>query len=83
MSDSSNTRPLQDSRTVRGMNHLTADEASRLAVTAVAADLEHWARTVAAHGQIDLDDLIGVLDVLRADSVPQHSAPSYATFAAN
>ena len=65
------------------MNHLTADEASRLAVTAVAADLEYWACNVAAHGKIDLDDLIYVLDVLRADSVPQHAAPTYATFAAS
>ena len=65
------------------MTDLTADEASRLAVTAVAADLEYWARGVVAHGKIELDDLISVLDVLRADSVPRHAAPTYATFAAN
>ncbi len=65
------------------MNHLTVDEASRLAVTAVAADLEYWARGVADHGRIDLDDLIGVLDVIRADSVPQDSAPDLAAVAAN
>ena len=38
------------------------DEASRLAVTATAADLEDWARSVAVHGQVDLADLVGVLD---------------------
>jgi hypothetical protein len=65
------------------MNQMTAEEASRLAVTAVAADLEYWAHSVSDQGQIDLDDLIGVLDVLRAGSVPQHPAPSYASFAAN
>jgi hypothetical protein len=65
------------------MNELTVDEASRLAVTAVAADLEYWARDVADHGQIGLDDLIGVLDVVRAESAPQPSAPTYATSAAN
>ena len=54
---------------------LSVDEASRLAVTATAADLEDWARSVAVHGQVSLDDLVDVLDVLRADSVPQHSSP--------
>jgi len=56
---------------------LSVDEASRLAVTATAADLEYWARSVAVHGQVDLDDLVAVLEVLRADSVPQHSAPEH------
>jgi hypothetical protein len=65
------------------MTDLTADEASRLAVTAVTADLEYWAHSVVAHGKIELDDLISVLEVLRADSVPRHAAPMYATFAAN
>ena len=65
------------------MSDLTVDEAIRLAVTAAAADLEYWARSVAHLGQVDLEELIGVLDVVRADSVPQHSARSYATAAAN
>jgi hypothetical protein len=52
------------------MDPLTVDEASRLAVTAVAADLEYWARSVADRGRIELDDLIGVLEVVRAGSVP-------------
>ena len=52
------------------------DEASRLAVTATAADLEDWARSVADHGQVDLHDLVHVLNILRADSVPQHSSPA-------
>jgi len=55
---------------------LSADEASRLAVTATVADLEYWARTVAVHGQIDLDDLVGSLDALRTASAPQRPAPA-------
>jgi hypothetical protein len=55
---------------------LSVDEASRLAVTATAADLEHWARSAAVHGQVDVDDLIGCLDALRAASVPEHAAPA-------
>jgi hypothetical protein len=63
---------------------LSVDEASRLAVTAVAADLEYWARSVAAQGQVDLQDLISFLGVLRAASTPQHSVPStIPTFALN
>jgi hypothetical protein len=49
---------------------LTADEASRLAVTATAADLEDWARDAAFEGRVELDALIDVLAVLRADSIP-------------
>jgi hypothetical protein len=62
---------------------LSVDEASRLAVTATAADLEHWACTVAVDGQIELDDLVGALDVLRAGSLPQQATPpAFATVAA-
>jgi hypothetical protein len=53
---------------------LSVEEASRLAVSATAADLEYWARSAAVHGQIDLADLVGVLDVFRADNDAQHSA---------
>ncbi|HEX3930112.1 MAG TPA: hypothetical protein VHW64_05380 [Nocardioides sp.] len=62
------------------MNHhhnhhdLSLEDASRLAVTATAADLEHWACSVAAHGQVALDDLLAVLDLLRDASTPQHTA---------
>ena len=55
---------------------LSVDEASRLAVTATAADLQDWALGVAVRGQVGLDDLLKVLDVLRADSVPQPSDAS-------
>jgi hypothetical protein len=58
---------------------LSVDEASRLAVTATAADLEYWARSVAVHGKVDLHDLVGVLDALFAASAPQHSAASVLT----
>jgi hypothetical protein len=54
---------------------LSVEEASRLSVTATAADLEDWARSSAVHGRVDVADLLAVLDVLRADSVPQHAAP--------
>jgi hypothetical protein len=63
--------------------HLDVDEASRLAVTATAVDLEHWARSAAVHGQVGLQDLVGVLDALRAASVPQHSASAFPTLAAS
>jgi hypothetical protein len=56
--------------------HLSAEEASRLAVTATCADLEFWARGVAVRGQVDLDDLIGFIEALREVSVPQYLVPA-------
>lgn len=53
---------------------LAVEEAGRLAVTAAAADLEFWARDVAVHDQIGLDDLLDVLGELRAASMPLHPA---------
>jgi hypothetical protein len=50
---------------------LTADQASRLAVTAVTEDLEYWASTASVDGRVDLNDLIQVLDVVRQASTPQ------------
>jgi hypothetical protein len=55
---------------------LSVDEASRLAVTATAADLQDWALSVAVGGQVSLVDLVDVLSVLREHSVPQYSAAS-------
>ncbi|MDX6359292.1 MAG: hypothetical protein QOH37_2346 [Nocardioidaceae bacterium] len=52
--------------------HLSVEEASRLAVTATVADLEDWARSVAIQGHVELDELVGVLGVLRSASVPGH-----------
>jgi hypothetical protein len=49
---------------------LTVEEASRLAVTALAADLEYWARTVAVDGRVGLNDLTRALDTVRETSVP-------------
>ncbi|RZT25043.1 hypothetical protein EV589_0769 [Mycobacterium sp. BK558] len=40
--------------------------AGRLAVLALADDLEYWARTVATDGSIGIDDLTRVLDLVRA-----------------
>jgi hypothetical protein len=51
-------------------HNLGAEEASRLAVTATVADLEHWGRSAAVNGQIGLADLVRVLDVLRSASQP-------------
>ena len=60
---------------------LRVDEASRLAVTAT--DLEHWAHSVTVRGRVNLEDLVDILDVLRAASVPQHSAtPTFPALAA-
>jgi hypothetical protein len=53
---------------------LSVEEASRLAVTATVADLEDWGHSVAVHGQIELEDLVGVLDVLRSASLPHQQA---------
>ena len=53
--------------------HLTVEEASRLAVTATAADLEDWARDAAVHGRVELSALVDTLDILRAASNPQPS----------
>ena len=63
--------------------NLTVDEASRLAATATAADVEDWARNAAVHGQVNLDDLVEILDVLRAASLPQLTAATFPTLAAS
>jgi hypothetical protein len=55
------------------MQHLIVEEASRLAVTATAADLENWARGAAVHGRVELSDLVDVLDILRAASTLQQA----------
>jgi hypothetical protein len=52
-------------------DELTAEQASRLAVTAVAADLEYWARTASVQGRVGLNDLIRALDMVRLDSTPE------------
>jgi hypothetical protein len=64
--------------------HLHAEEASRLAVTATVADLEHWSRSVAVHGRLDLDDLLGVLEIVRSASLPRHqSSPTLTSLSAS
>lgn len=63
---------------------LSAEEASRLAVTAAVADLEDWSRNVAVHGNVDLDDLLGVLEILRSASAPQdQSSPTLSSASAS
>jgi hypothetical protein len=49
---------------------LKAEEASRMAVTAMAADLEYWARASSGDGHVGVNDLVRVLDTLREASVP-------------
>jgi hypothetical protein len=51
-------------------DELTHEYASRLAITAVAADLEYWARDAAVEGHVGLNDLIQVLDVIRLATGP-------------
>jgi hypothetical protein len=51
---------------------LSVEQASCLAVTAVTADLEYWARTAASgDGRLGLNDLVRVLDVIRIESTPE------------
>lgn len=52
-------------------HELTAEHASRLAVTAVTADLEYWARTASIDGRVGLNDLVRTLDVIRRASTPE------------
>jgi antirestriction protein ArdC len=65
-------RPLDDESAseVWASEELTAEEASRLAVTALAADLEFWARAVSVDGWVGVNDLIHTLDMAREASVP-------------
>jgi hypothetical protein len=54
-------------------NHdeLNPELASRLAVTAVTADLEYWARAVSVEGRVGLNDLVRTLDVIRRAGLPE------------
>jgi hypothetical protein len=62
------TSPTADSSTSSEAD-LTAEEASRMAVTAVTSDLEYWARSASVDGRVGLNDLTRVLDVIRQSSV--------------
>lgn len=57
-----------DSRAIH--QGITAEQASRMAVTALASDIEYWARESARDGQVSVDDLTRVLDVVREASRP-------------
>jgi hypothetical protein len=65
--EQSDERPFGDDLTAE---ELTAEEASRLAVTALAADLEFWARAVSVDGWVGVNDLIRTLDLVREAGVP-------------
>jgi len=56
---------------------LTQEYASRLAVTAVAADLEYWARNASVEGRVGLNDLIQILDVIRLATGPDLTDATY------
>ena len=66
-------------------HELTAEQASRMAVTAVTADLEYWTRCVCVDGRVGLNDLTRILDVIREASAPEpdrsavnnHREPEY------
>jgi hypothetical protein len=51
-------------------SQLTPEEASRLAVIAVAADLEYWARAASVDGYVGLNDLTHALDLIRCAGAP-------------
>jgi hypothetical protein len=50
---------------------LTPEQAGRMAATAVAADLEYWARAASVDGRVGLNDLTRALDLIRESSIPQ------------
>jgi hypothetical protein len=53
-------------------DELTVEQASRLAVIAVTADLEYWARTASSgDGRVGLNELVRILDVIRLDTTPE------------
>jgi hypothetical protein len=54
---------------------LTPEQASRMSVTAVTADLEYWARGASVDGRVGLNDLTRALDVIRQASVPESPRP--------
>jgi hypothetical protein len=52
-------------------HELTAEQASRMAVTAVTTDLEYWARCASVDGRVGLNELTRTLDVIREASAPE------------
>jgi hypothetical protein len=50
---------------------LTPEQASRVAATAVVADLESWARSASVDGRVGLNDLTRALDMIRDASIPE------------
>jgi hypothetical protein len=62
--------PATPSNGPDGRQQLIAEQASRMAATAVTADLEYWARIVSVDGWVGLNDLVRVLDMIREDSMP-------------
>jgi hypothetical protein len=52
-------------------HELTPEQASRLAVTALAADLAHWARASSVDGHVAVDDLTRALDAIRQTTFHQ------------
>jgi hypothetical protein len=52
-------------------HELTAEQASRIAVTAVTTDLDYWARCASVDGRVGLNELTRILGVIREASAPE------------
>ena len=57
--------------TIDAHHELTPEQASRLAVQALAADIEYWAHATSVDGRVAVDDLIRTLDIVRQTAIPQ------------
>ena len=55
---------------MNGIDELTPEQASRLAITALVTDLQAWAWTASVDGAVELADLTRALDIFREASVP-------------
>jgi len=64
----------RDQATARdARRELTPEQASRMTVTAIIADLEYWAHTTAVDGHVGLNDLTRTLDLIRRACIPEAS----------
>jgi hypothetical protein len=52
-------------------HELAPEQASVLAVTALAADLAYWAHTASVDGRVAVDDLARALDAIRQTAIHQ------------
>ena len=52
-------------------HELTPEQASRLAVTALAADIAYWAYATSVDGRVAVDDLARTLDIVRRSAITE------------